>query len=131
MLRNCSNYIAEYQRIITRIVRIDTHDYFLTCRFKEAARIIKRQPEIDGVYEPVGYGSEDELAELRWRKKNQDRESPGLTTMSYRSRPEKLFESQAPIRNLGYCPTNRWVVRKGLFEKMGLFNDTYTYMRTL
>lgn len=98
---------------------LDADDYFLPGRFSVTAHIFDNDPEIEGVYEAVGVHFENEVARERWFK----RTNSTLTTMKKRVSPEELFEAQSPVGNLGYCPTDGWVLKRSVFEKTGLFDE--------
>lgn len=101
------------------IAFLDADDYFLPNRFTVAKQIFEKNPHIDGVYEAMGVHFETEAAERAWRQRG----SKMLTTMTERVPPERLFESQAPVGNYGYCATGGWLVKRKVFEKTGLFDE--------
>lgn len=48
------------------IAFLDADDFFLPGRFERARAIFAQRPEVDGVYETVGFHFEDEAARQRW-----------------------------------------------------------------
>jgi len=106
---------------------LDADDYYLPARFAVAGEILRHDSTIDGVYEAIGTHFENADAERRWHS----RVSYNLTTMTRRVPPEQLFESQWPIGPDGYCPTGGWVVRKSIFDNVGLFDELILHEDTV
>lgn len=101
------------------IAFLDADDFFLPARFSVPKQLFETNPEIEGVYEAVGFHTENRVA--RPHRANQDR--PELTTMTARLPPSCLFEAQAPVGDSGYCPTGGWIVKRSIFDKTGLFDE--------
>lgn len=102
------------------IAFLDADDFFLPDRFTVARKIFAANPTVDGVYEAVGIHFETEEAEAYWYK----RSNRVLVTMSQRVPPEDFFAAQGPIGDLGYVLTDGWVVKRTIFERTGLFDES-------
>jgi glycosyltransferase involved in cell wall biosynthesis len=95
---------------------LDADDFFLENRFHEARKLFNKR-DIDGVYEAVGFYYENE--EVR----SERRTIGELTTMKEVVLPEQLFEKQSPIGDEGYCHIDGWIVKRDIFNKVGLFDE--------
>lgn len=104
------------------IAFLDADDYFLPNRFSVAKTLFEEDPELDGVYEAVGYHFEDEAAKEHWQAQFGGHNTQ-LTTMKTRVPPDWFFEAQAPVGNQGHCHLGGGVVKRSIFAKTGLFDD--------
>jgi len=102
------------------IAFLDADDFFLSDRFSVAKQLFQTYPDIEGVYEALGVHFENEAAERRWRESGRAM----MTTMKKRVPSDLLFEEQSPVGNQGYCPTGGWVVKRSVFDKTGLFDES-------
>lgn len=97
---------------------LDADDYFLPGRFDPAKRVFAREPGADGVYDAVGTDFQSEQMRKWWREELKRDE---LTTVRTDVDPESLFEVLVGGRNGWFC-TDGIVVKRALFERVGLFD---------
>ena len=91
---------------------LDADDFFAKDRFKASKRILSTDDSVDGVYEATGSYNEVSGEFI-----------PQLTTLSEIITPEDLFYKMGPIGGKGVFNTNSVVVRKEIFDKVGLFDE--------
>ncbi len=101
---------------------LDADDIYLPGRYEVAARIFAENPNVDGVYEATDTHFADESAERRWREQPLHWLGPLMITIREIVPPEHLFEVLLKERSGRTC-TDGIVVRRGLFEKTGLFDE--------
>lgn len=91
------------------IAFLDADDYYLPDRFKTASGIINNDDKVDGVYEMCGVFGID-----------------GLTPMAplQTEEPHLLFEDLQPIGNKVWFHVNGLCVRKTIFKRCGLFDES-------
>jgi len=102
------------------IAFLDADDFYLPERFKAAASIFQRDDRVEGVYEATGIHFEDESARAVWQT-NPLHKGRLLTTVDARLPPEKLFDTLVSGAG-GSFTTNAIVVKRGLFDRAGLFD---------
>ena len=98
------------------IAFLDADDYYLDDRFTHDLELLQSDSSIDGVYNALGVHVYDE----RERK----RVNQNLTTVKYPIPQDKLFEEMAPIGKGGYFSGDALTVRRNVFDKVGLFDET-------
>jgi len=92
------------------IAFLDADDYYLPGRFTTAMQCFVAEESIDGVYEMIGLHSE--TAEIK----------PYAYIEEVSS--ERLFENLQPIGEKVWFSCDGLTVKKALFEKAGLFDET-------
>lgn len=97
---------------------LDADDYYLPGRFKIDSTILPADYKIDGIYHALGYELYDEDARRRQKIK-----SMGITTISKKIEPDRLFENMAPIGKWGHFSCDALTLRKNVFKKTGYFHD--------
>jgi len=103
------------------IAFLDADDWYLPNRFKEAKKILKN-PNIDGVYEPMGTWFYEDVGLLFGKKMSKEEGDAIITFLRKPVQPEDLFYSLLSKAN-GSFHTNGISLRKSLIEKVGLFSS--------
>jgi glycosyltransferase involved in cell wall biosynthesis len=98
------------------IAFLDADDYYLPLRFKSDMKAL-REKEIDGVYNAISahYYDSYEGEKMAWLN---------LTTLSEKIPPENLFENMSPIGIKGWFHADGLTVKKLVFDKTGLFDES-------
>jgi len=105
------------------IAFLDVDDLFLPNRFEHDFFLFKKNPEIDGVYNALGFNYLSEKGKKQYDEKG----IIGLTTVSEISTPEHLpyvLLGVSPIH--GYFSGVAFTVKKSLFSITGYFNESLT-----
>jgi len=97
---------------------LDADDIYLPDRFKNACEILSKNPDLDGVYEPVGCTFENEEAKKRYFTNH----SSEIAMVKGNIKPEDLFEALISGK-YGYIHLNGLVVRKKSLLDVGLFPE--------
>ncbi len=92
---------------------LDADDTFAENRFAAAKRIFAERPECEGVYEAIGMLPADDPLN-----------KPVLTTVAAPYAPDELFFKISPIGNRGYFSLIGLTVRKTVFAKAGMLNES-------
>ena len=109
-IRNaCHDYVAF----------LDADDFYLPHRFVQAKKIFTNNHDVEGVYEATGVYYWSDEAKKNWLYSGRKE----LTTMSRVVASENLFELQSPIGTEGHSHLDACVLKKAVFEKVGLFDD--------
>lgn len=95
---------------------LDADDFYLPGRFTNDLEILQSDTNIDGVYNALGVHIYDE--------NERERVKSHLTTVNYPIQPENLFEEMDPLGNSGYFSGDALTVRRCVFDKVGLFDET-------
>jgi glycosyltransferase involved in cell wall biosynthesis len=95
---------------------LDADDFYLPNRFIVSADILRKEENIDGVFEAVGKFFQDKDAEKKWNKKRRT----SLSSIPKIKKPEKLFEIIFKEKK-GFYHLNGLVVKKRIFKKCGYF----------
>ncbi|MCD6398518.1 MAG: glycosyltransferase [Candidatus Aenigmarchaeota archaeon] len=98
------------------IAFLDADDYYLPERFSTAKNILKKNKNIDGVYEAIGIYFYDRQVKENWISRGGEM----LTTMESSVKPEALF-NRLLSRKKGYITLDGLVVKRKLFELCGYF----------
>lgn len=98
------------------IAFLDADDYYLPGRFKQDLEVLQCDGEIDGIYNALGVNIYDES--------ERGRIYSNLTTVKYPIHHSNLFEEMVPIGNSGYFHGDTITVRRSIFSKVGLFDET-------
>jgi len=107
------------------IAFLDADDYYLPGRFKAAAKLFLSNPEVDAVYEPVGTAYTSNRAKeifCDWRGISLEEADNHLSYPSVPTSGRAFFYSLLE-GGKGYPHTNGITLKKGLFDKAGLFNE--------
>ena len=110
ILNSTCNYVAF----------LDADDFFLPNRFSEPARLFQGDPELEGVYEAVGRFVESEAAGQRWTMSG--RPVRRLITVTKEVSSEHLFTGLLK-GGIGFFHSNGLVVKRGIFDKTGLYEE--------
>lgn len=99
------------------IAFLDSDDYYLPNRFGNDIKILEEDQSIDGVYNAISAHfyrnfSKDEQDKLK------------LTTIREKVNSDKLFENMGPMGHLGYFSGIGLTVKRSIFDKIGLFNES-------
>jgi glycosyltransferase involved in cell wall biosynthesis len=105
------------------IAFLDADDYYLPGRFTVAARILREQPLVDGVYALTGLIYDDRHAEVLRNCLPTSIRTKKVIGPSHGSASERLFETLL-IGSNRHFHTSSVVVRRTLFQKTGLFDPT-------
>lgn len=97
------------------IAFLDADDFYLPNRFTKDLELLKNE-SIDGVYNAI---SAHFYRDFTLTEKNKLE----LTTIRDVVSPERLFECMGPIGHYGYFSGIGLIVKKSIFEKVGLFNE--------
>ncbi len=100
-----SNYIAF----------LDADDFYLNNRFAQDIEVLKDQ-SIDGCYSSVGF-------HFYRTPKEEESKHYKISTLSEHVEPEFLFENLV-VSKLGYLHLNGLTVKKIVFDRVGLMNET-------
>ncbi|MFN2423780.1 MAG: glycosyltransferase family 2 protein [Cryomorphaceae bacterium] len=92
---------------------LDADDIYAENRFAVAARIFAERPDCEGVYEAIGMLPTDD-----------SRNKPLITTVKEPYTGDELFFKLSPIGNRGYFSLIGLTVRKSVFAKAGMLNET-------
>jgi glycosyltransferase involved in cell wall biosynthesis len=110
------------------IAFLDADDYYLPGRFHNDIKILSGGSSIDGVYNAIGSHVYD--------NKESHRANSNLTTTMYSIPPDRLFDEMAPMGSAGYFSGDSLTVRRGIFDKVGMFDtdleigeDTHMWMK--
>jgi glycosyltransferase involved in cell wall biosynthesis len=98
------------------IAFLDADDYYLPERFSTAKNILKKNKNIDGVYEAIGIHFYDRQVKKKWISSG----GAMLTTIESPAEPGLLF-NQLLLKNKGYIHLNGLIVKQKLFEICGYF----------
>jgi len=98
---------------------LDADDYYLADRFRTARELLVSLPDADGVYEAIGTHFEDQKSRELWSRVP----LPILTTVYEYIEPEQLF-AKLLRGGCGYFSFDGVVVRKGVFDRVGYFNES-------
>ncbi|WP_242919066.1 glycosyltransferase family 2 protein [Pontibacter liquoris] len=90
---------------------LDADDIYLSNRFASAIKILGSRNDIDGVYDNVGIYSNDEK-DIR------------SYTINNNVKPHELFENLQPVGNSIWFHINGLTVRKKVFQRCGLFDES-------
>jgi len=101
------------------IAFLDADDFFLPNRFFRARKIFEDNPDVEGVYEATGVHFWTEESKKNWLESGRKL----LTTMSRAVSSEDLFAAQAPIGSEGHSHLDACVLKKTVFDKVGLFDE--------
>ena len=101
---------------------LDADDYYLDGRFALDLEILENNNNVDGIYNAIGTEFYDEEGSARYHARGLTEDS--LTTVRIELPPESLFENMAPIGNKGYFMGDGLTIRKDVFSKIGLFDET-------
>lgn len=122
ILYACNPYIAF----------LDADDFYLPDRFKRAKNLLLSNINVDGVYEAVGFHFYSNEIKERIEKNGKIEK----ITLNEAFPSDKLFEKMAPIGTCGFFCTDGIIIRKQVFQIIGLFNtklrmsqDTEMWMR--
>jgi glycosyltransferase involved in cell wall biosynthesis len=99
---------------------LDADDFYLPGRFSVAKAVLAGDGNVEGVYEAIGCRFETHDAERAWDRLRQ----PRVTTIKAGIPPERLFIEQSPIGGAGHCSLNGLTVKRAVFEKVGLFDNS-------
>jgi len=99
---------------------LDADDFMLEQRFAKTREVFDAHPDADGVYEAVGTFFQTERVKAQWL----ERGSPLVTTVLGGIRPDRFFHEQGPIGKSGCIHTNGWTVKRQVFKRSGLFNES-------
>ena len=99
---------------------LDADDYFLSYRFTYAKDLFATDPDLDGVYEPIGINFEDAFSQERWVKAN--RSIDELFMIKEMVPPEELFKGMI-LGRLGYFHLDGFVFKRRILERIGLMNE--------
>lgn len=113
--RNLGLINAKYEYIAF----LDADDYYLKNRFTKTSEIFKNNPEIDGVYGATGSVFANNKVKDDWFKTR----SHHITSISRKISPGNLFKELLFFK-YGSFHTNAITVKKSLFTKTGMFNET-------
>jgi glycosyltransferase involved in cell wall biosynthesis len=100
---------------------LDADDYYLPGRFARARAILEARPEIDGVYEAIGFHFQNEAARQRWTTDPGNQQ--GMFTVLCHSEPEDLLAVFA-TGLYGIFHLDGLTVRRRGFELTGLLDET-------
>jgi len=98
------------------IAFLDADDYYLPGRFKQDLEVLQCDGGIDGIYNALGVNIYDES--------ERGRIYSNLTTVKYPIHHSNLFEEMVPIGNSGYFHGDTITVRRSIFSKVGLFDES-------
>jgi glycosyltransferase involved in cell wall biosynthesis len=101
------------------IAFLDADDYYLENRFKTTVKVFENNTNIDGVYEAVVAKFESKKAEKLFKQKN----IALIATINKKIEPKNLFDILF-FGGFGQFHTDGITVKKNLFEKSGLFDDS-------
>ena len=96
---------------------LDADDYMLANRFKAAVNTFEQYPDAEGVYDAIGIDFDNEAAKTKWFETR----NFSTTTIHKIIPPEEVFYCQTVGRH-GYFHTDGIVLKKGVFDKVGLFD---------
>ncbi len=99
---------------------LDADDFMLERRFSGTCEVFDAHPDADGVYEAVGSYFQSEKVEKQWL----ERGSPLVSTVRREIQPDRFFLEQGPVGSSGCIHTNGWTVRREVFKRSGLFNES-------
>ncbi len=105
---------------------LDADDYFLPNRFEKASSILTENPEIDGVYEPVGvhfYSTVGRSNFMRNKGLSDDLADAYCTNFKNSYKGEDVFDAFISGRDGHFC-TDGIIVKKRVFEKAGIFDES-------
>jgi len=100
------------------IAFLDADDYYLPWRFEDSAGILSRSEDVDGVYEATGVEFLDPSRKDEWLSLGRP---PEIYTFKRRLPPEKLLAALS--RSYGCFTTDSILVRRQIFQKVGLFDE--------
>lgn len=92
---------------------LDADDTYSENRFAAASRIFDESPDCEGVYEAIGMLPADNV-----------HNKPLITTVKGPYTGDELFFKLSPIGNRGYFSLIGLTVRKSVFTKAGLLNES-------
>jgi glycosyltransferase involved in cell wall biosynthesis len=104
------------------IAFLDADDYYLPGRFTEDSKVFEQHPEAEGVYDAVGVLFESESARKSLESCPLFPKHFRIVTIRRRLAPDRLLDAFVTGDN-GRFHTNGIVVKKSLFEKVGLFDE--------
>lgn len=99
---------------------LDADDWYLPNRFEQAKQLFEN-PEIDGVYEPIGTWFYNEEGALFGKKISKKKGDQIITFLKNPVSPEDLFYSVLSQSN-GNFSTDGITIRRSLVEKVGKFS---------
>lgn len=99
---------------------LDADDWYLPNRFEQARNLLK-DPDIDGIYEPIGTWFYEQEGALFGKKISKEKGDKIVTFLKNPVRPEDLFFSLLSQRN-GNFSTDGITIRRSLIEKVGYFS---------
>jgi glycosyltransferase involved in cell wall biosynthesis len=102
------------------IAFLDADDYYLPGRFSVAKELLKGDPNLDGVYEPIAIYLEDEAGTQRWHAAGKP--TPDLYMTTRRVSPEDLFEALV-MGGSGNFHLNGLVIKRSVYEKAGMQDE--------
>ena len=98
------------------IAFLDADDFYLENRFINDQLIFKNIPSSDGVYNAVGFHFYRKPSLL-------ENEKLRINTISKKIKPDMLFDAVISSK-YGYLHLNGITVKKAVFDKIGLFNES-------
>lgn len=99
------------------IAFLDADDFYLPNRFLNDIKIFSQDKSVDGVYNSI---SAHFYRESNLTEKNKLQ----LTSIRDIIKPDKLFERMGPFGHMGYFSGIGLTVKRGIFEKVGYFNES-------
>lgn len=97
------------------IAFLDADDFYLAGRFKKDREILDGKPNLEGVYNAVGFHYYRDASESE-KKQNK------ISTFSQKVLPNELFDAVISSK-YGYLHLDGLTVKKTVFDKIGYFNE--------
>ncbi len=95
------------------ITFLDADDCYADQRFKRTKAVFEKYEDCNGVYEAIGMLPTD-----------REHNKPWITTVLEEHAPEELFFRLSPIGNRGYFSLIGLTVRRDVFQKSGMLNES-------
>lgn len=113
--RSVTRNLAIKNASYSYIAFLDADDFYLADRFKKDKGILDGKPNLDGVYNAVGFHYYRDASES-------ERAQNKICTFSKQVSSEELFDAVISSK-YGYLHLNGLTVKKTVFDKIGCFNE--------
>jgi glycosyltransferase involved in cell wall biosynthesis len=100
------------------IAFLDADDFYLKDRFSKVKALFTKYPDIEGVYEPVGFEFLSDAGRLKWQVKGFKKQMHMVEDAG----PNDLFEALVEDGK-GTIHLNGLTVKKDIFKKCGYFSE--------
>ena len=111
---------------------LDADDYYLPNRFRKTVETINRSSDIDGVYEAVRNGFENEIQKekfLKTRPKNFSDAEKQLNFHVFKEVPPEMLFNTLIKGSCGFIHLNGLSVKKSLVKTCGMFDPQFRIMQ--